>query len=58
MSDKISREIIDILKAVPCKEEPDLPFKMPENPNLWVDFGRILAHGLIFGKIKKGSRKT
>ncbi len=29
MNDKAPKELMDILKAVPCEEDPDLPFKMP-----------------------------
>ena len=31
-------KILNILKATPTKEnEPDLPFKMPKNQNLYLD---------------------
>ena len=39
MSDKTPKEILDILNAVPCKEEETIPpFKMPESPHLWTNY--------------------
>lgn len=36
MNDKTPKEIMNILKAVPCEEEElDLPFKMPKNVDVF-----------------------
>lgn len=36
---EIPEEILNVLKATPANEkEPDLPFKMPKNQDLHLDF--------------------